>query len=72
MTNENKATALQALENMRGDNLHRAQAAFRNCTPEQMAQEYGRSGKTRAEILAECEAHENRVNLAIAWIKAAP
>ena len=65
-----KATLLRALEQHRGDNLYLARAAFRNCTPEQMQQEYGQSGQTRAQILADYEAHEREVDAAVAWVKA--
>jgi hypothetical protein len=64
-----KETALRALENLRGDDLYRARAAFRNCTPDEMQQQYGQSGKTRAQIIGEYEAHEAEVNAAIAWVK---
>lgn len=39
------------------DNLHRARAAFRGLTVEQMGEQYGESGETRAEVVAgyECE-----------------
>jgi hypothetical protein len=62
-------TILNALENYRGDNLYRARAAFRNCTPEQMQQQYGQSGQTRAEILAGYEAHDKEVTAAVEWLK---
>lgn len=66
--NEHKQLAIKALEQMRGDNLYRARAVFKNCTPEQMAQKYGQSEQTRAEILAGYEAHEAKVTAAIAWV----
>lgn len=67
--NEHKQLALRALEQMRGDDLYRARAAFRNCTPEQMHQQWGNSGKTRAEILADYEAHDARVTAAVEWVR---
>ncbi len=70
--NEHKQLAIRALEQMLGDDLYRARAAFRNCTPEQMAQKYGQSDQTRAEILAEYEAHDAGVLAAIAWVKGQP
>lgn len=69
--NVHKALTLEALETLRGDNLHRARNAFRNCTPAELAAEYGQSGKTRAEILADYEAHDAKVTAAIAWVTAA-
>jgi hypothetical protein len=68
--NEHQALAIRALSNMMGDDSARARAAFRNCTPEQMQQEYGESGKTRARILADYEAHDDKVEKAILWVKA--
>ena len=64
-----KQLAIKALENMRGDDLYRARAAFRHCTPKQMSELYGESGKTRTEIIAEYEAFEAKVNAAIDWVK---
>jgi hypothetical protein len=66
---EHKKLAIQALHNMRGDDLYRARAAFQNCTPEQMHGQWGMSGKTRAEILAEYETYDAKVTAAIAWIE---
>lgn len=67
--NTHKQLALKALEQYRGDDLYRARAAFRNCTPEQMRAEYGMSVRTRAEILAEYEAHDQKVSDAIKWLE---
>jgi len=64
-----KQLAIQALEQMRGDDLYRARAAFRNCTPAQMQEQYGESGKTRAKIIEGYEAYESRIDAAIAWVK---
>lgn len=64
---EQQALAIRALSNMMGDDSALAiRAAFRNCTPEQMQQEYGESGKTRAQILADYD----RIEKAILWVKA--
>lgn len=68
--NTNAATALKALYNYLGDDLQRAQAAFQNCTAEQMDQQYGQSGKTRRQIVAEYQAHQDATHAAIAWVKA--
>ena len=48
-------TLRRYVRNARGDYLHRARAAFRNCSPEQMNSQYGQSGKTRNEIIADYE-----------------
>ncbi len=68
--NEHKQLAIKALEEMRGDDLYRARAAFKNCTPEQMTQKYGQSEQTRAEILAGYEEHDAKVAAALAWVMA--
>ena len=68
--NNHQELAILALEQMIGDNTARARAAFRNLAPEQMRHEYGRSGKTCAQILAEYEAHDAKVQAAIDWVKA--
>lgn len=68
--NEHKQLAIKALSQMKGDNLARARFAFRNKTPEQMQEEYGLSGQTCAEIVAEYEEYEAKVDAAIAWVEA--
>jgi hypothetical protein len=60
--------AIQGLKRMKGDDLHRARAAFRNYTPEQMQKEYGQSGDTPAQILADYEAYERKIDEAILWV----
>jgi hypothetical protein len=67
--NEHKELAIRALNNMMGDNTVRARIAFRNCTPEQMQEQYGQSGQTRAQILAGYEEHDVKVQAAIDWVK---
>ena len=68
--NEHKQLVIKALYQMTGDNLERARSAFRNKTPEQMQEQYGLSGQTCAEILAEYEEYEAKVDAAIAWVEA--
>lgn len=65
----NKQVAIKALYQMLGDDLIRARNAFHHCTPEQMRQKYGQSGKTRIEIIMEYEAHDAKVKAAIAWVE---
>ena len=67
--NEHQKIAIEALEDTKSDNTYRAKLAFKYCTPEQMQQNYGRSGKTRAQILAGYEARDKRIDDAIEWIK---
>lgn len=69
--NAHKELAIQALQNMKGDDTYRARAAFRGMNAEQMKQQHGQSGKTRAQILAEYEAHDAKVDAAIAWVRSA-
>lgn len=68
--NQHKNLAIRALSQMRSDDLERAKAAFRNCTQDQMQEQYGQSGKTLTEIIAEYEAHSAKVDAAIAWVRA--
>jgi hypothetical protein len=63
-----KVTIQKALEQYRGDDLERAKAAFRGCTPEQMNQPWGESGMTRAEYLKRCEQHVKAVEDAQAYV----
>ena len=67
-----RETTLHALENARGDDLARARHAFRGLTPQRMGEQYGESGKTRAEIVAGYEAHEREIDAAIAWVRSRP
>jgi hypothetical protein len=69
--NTHKELAIQALQNMKGDDSIRARAAFRGKTPEQMNQKYGQSGQTCAQILAGYEAHDAKMDAAIAWVRSA-
>jgi hypothetical protein len=68
--NEHQELAIRALGNMMGDNTARARAAFRNRTPAQMQEQYGQSGQTCAQILADYEEHDAKVQAAIDWVKA--
>lgn len=65
---EHKQIIIQALENMKGDDSFRARLAFRGMTVGQMNEQHGASGKTRAQILAEYEACDQRIDAAIAWV----
>jgi hypothetical protein len=63
-----RKTLIAALSTYEGDNLQRAQYAFRGCTPEQMQQEYGQSGQTRQQILDGYQQHANQVAAARRWV----
>lgn len=67
--NTRQQLTIRALENMKGDDLHRARRAFQGMTQSQMQEQHGQSGKTRAQILAGYEAHEDEINAAIAWVR---
>jgi len=67
--NDHKELAIRALENMKGDDTFRARAAFCGFTQQEMQEEHGLSGKTRAQILSEYEAHDAKVLAAINWVK---
>ena len=60
---------MQALLNLRGDNTARARHAFSRFTPKEMQEQHGESGRTRAQVLAEYEAHDAKIDAAIAWVK---
>ena len=64
----NKAFILRVLSNAKGDDSHRARSAFRNCTPEQMAEKYGQSDQTRQEILDGYLEQDAKFDAAIAWL----
>lgn len=66
--NEHIQLAISALQNLKGDDLYRARVAFRNCTPDELAEQYGQSGRTRNQILGEYEAHEQKVQRAIDYL----
>lgn len=68
--NAHKELALRALTNMRGDDTARARRAFSHFSAKEMAEQHGESGKTRSQILAEYEAHDAKMDAAIAWVKA--
>lgn len=67
--NRHQELAIGALQNMRGDDTARARAAFRGLSPAGMQEQHGYSGKTRAEILADYEARDAKVDAAIAWVR---
>lgn len=65
MTRNTRAVVLRALQQYRGDDLERAEAAFRHYTAQQLASEYGQSGRTCQQILDEYRDHVARVEAAV-------
>lgn len=70
MMNEHQELAIHALESMKGDDSKRARAAFRNFTSEQMQEQHGQSGQTRAQLLASYTERDAKVQAAIDWVAA--
>lgn len=64
-----KEFVVKAMENAKGDDLERAQAAFQNQTKEQLDLEYGVSGKTRRQILRAYEEHREEWQRAMDWLR---
>ena len=67
--NKNAKIALDALYCHRGDDLYRAQSAFRGLSQKQMQEQHGMSGKTRQQIINEYQEHADKTDAAIAWVK---
>lgn len=70
--NNHKQITLQALETYRGDDHQRAMHHFRHFTEKQMNELHGESGQTRQQILDKYKEHQDKVDLAITWIKSLP
>jgi hypothetical protein len=66
-----RALAVRALELMRGDDLPRARRSFSCLTAAEMQELHG-PDQTRAQVLADLEAHDAAITAAIAWVRAAP
>ena len=58
----------RAIDQRTGDNLERAQSAFRGLADDQMDKEYGQSGKTRREILNGYECERTLATAAMKWV----
>lgn len=67
--NTHKPLALQALEQMKGDDLYRAKSAFAGMSDELMDSLYHQSGKTCRQIITEYEQHEARIQAAMEWVR---
>lgn len=68
--NAHQKIAIRALEQCKGDDTARARHAFSRFTPEEMNEQHGEIGKTRAEILAEYERADAEIDAAISWVRA--
>jgi len=64
-----RKTIIAALYQAMGDDLERAQNAFRNMTREQMQETYGFSEKTRQQIVDGYQAHRDKINEAIKYVE---
>lgn len=65
-----KETIIHALNNHRGDDLERAKSGFRGLPDSEMDKQYGQSGKTRRQMIAEYQQHVDRVEKAIREVEA--
>ncbi len=70
--NPYKELVLKVMQEQRGDDLYRAEQAFKRCSPEQMQQEFGESGQTRASILEAYRKRRDDFTDAIEWITQLP
>lgn len=61
MTANQKAEIMRLIAMARGDDLARAERAFKHCTPEQMQEQYSEGGRTRAQVLAIYQRHEAQI-----------
>ena len=52
------------------DNLHRANMSFCHLNTEEMKEQHGQSGSTRAEILAGYHAERDRLQKCVDWVEA--
>ena len=68
---EHKQFVVSTLEQARGDDLYRAEAAFKGYTDEQLDTKYGQSDQTCREILEGYRACNAKIDAAIEWAKAA-
>lgn len=64
-----KEKLIKIVEGARGDDLERAERAFGRFSQEQMKEEHGESGRTRAEILDAYKKERNEWNQAYALAK---
>ena len=59
---------VRVLTDRRGDDLERVRHAFHGLSDVEMEQEHEQSGKTRTQILHECEAQRHLHNEAVSFV----
>lgn len=67
--NKHKKLVLQVLLDFKGDDHARAKAAFARLSEKQMDEQWGMSGKTPRQILADYEERNREIDEAIEWVK---
>ena len=64
-----KQLAIKALEYLRSDDLPRVKRAFAGLSRVEMAEQYGDSGMSRAELLASYETIDAAITETIEWVR---
>jgi hypothetical protein len=67
--NQHQKLAIEALRDMRGDDLERVRIDFAQYTPEQMQESYGILKESRQDILNWHIERAAKIDAAIEWIK---
>jgi len=67
--NQHQKLAIEALRDMRGDDLERVRIDFAKYTPEQMQESYGILKKSQQDILNWHVERAAKIDAAIEWIK---
>lgn len=65
---EPRKVVRDALQNLRGDDLERAEKEFMNYSEEELDKKYLQSGKTCREILSKYQEHRKEIDNAILWV----
>ncbi len=65
-----KSFVIQCIERARGDNLYRAQMAFKGLSATEMQKQYGESGRTRQAIIDGHRDHHDMCDAAIEEVRA--
>lgn len=59
----------RAIQNAKGDDLERAEDAFRGMSDDELDRQYGQSGQTRREILDGYREYRKEWAAAMAWLE---